>query len=174
MLRLKLNHVSKRCYRRYNADCNVIYVYFGFMSASSDFNLVHYSDVTMTNMTSQITCSWLFVQLIVSVYIKENIKICITGPLWGELHWWFSHHKESVMWKTLQWNEVIMLHQSNAIKQNCRQDPGRYGGISSVNTLRQRQNGRHFPDDIFKYIFLNKNVSILIKISLNFVPRGSN
>ena len=27
-----------------------------------------------------------------------------------------------------------------------------------VNTLRPRQNGRHFPDDIFKCIFLNENV----------------
>ena len=39
------------------------------------------------------------------------------------------------------------------------------------NTLKPRQNGRHFPDDIFKCIFLNENVWILIKISLNFVPR---
>ena len=41
-----------------------------------------------------------------------------------------------------------------------------------VNTLRPRQNGRHFPDDIFKCIFLNENVWIPIKISLKFVPRG--
>ena len=27
-----------------------------------------------------------------------------------------------------------------------------------TNTLRPRQNGRHFPDDIFKWIFLNENV----------------
>ena len=38
------------------------------------------------------------------------------------------------------------------------------------NTLRPRQNGRHFPDDIFKCIFLNENAWILIKISLKFVP----
>ena len=31
-------------------------------------------------------------------------------------------------------------------------------------TLRPRQNGCHFPDDIFKYIFLNKNVLISITI----------
>ena len=40
------------------------------------------------------------------------------------------------------------------------------------NTLRPRQNGRHFPDDIFKCIFLNENVWISINISLKFVPRG--
>ena len=42
-----------------------------------------------------------------------------------------------------------------------------------INTLRPRQTGRHFPDDIFKWIFLNENVWISINISLKFVPRGS-
>ena len=37
------------------------------------------------------------------------------------------------------------------------------------NSLRPRQNGRHFPDDIFKWIFLNENVWIFIKRVLNFL-----
>ena len=37
-----------------------------------------------------------------------------------------------------------------------------------INTLRPWQNGRHFPDDIFKCIFLNESISF--EISLNFVP----
>ena len=37
--------------------------------------------------------------------------------------------------------------------------------------LRPRQNGRRFPDDILKWIFLNENVWISIRISLNFVPK---
>ena len=41
-----------------------------------------------------------------------------------------------------------------------------------LNTLRPRLNGRHFPDAIFKWIFLNENVWIAINISLKFVPRG--
>ena len=41
------------------------------------------------------------------------------------------------------------------------------------NSLRPRQNGRHFADDIFKCIFLNENVWIPIKISLKFVLKGS-
>ena len=41
-----------------------------------------------------------------------------------------------------------------------------------LTTLRPRQNGRHFPDGIFKCIFLNNNVWISIKISLKFVPNG--
>ena len=42
-----------------------------------------------------------------------------------------------------------------------------------VNTLRPRQNGRHFADDTFKRIFLNENVGISIKISLKFIAKGS-
>ena len=41
-----------------------------------------------------------------------------------------------------------------------------------VNTLRPRQNGRHFPDDILKWIFLNENVWMSTEISLKFVPKG--
>ena len=39
-----------------------------------------------------------------------------------------------------------------------------------INTLRPRQDGRHFADAIFKCIFLNENAWIPIKISLEFVP----
>ena len=41
-----------------------------------------------------------------------------------------------------------------------------------INTLRPRQTGCHFADDIFKSIFLNENVWIPIKISLKFAPKG--
>ena len=40
-----------------------------------------------------------------------------------------------------------------------------------VNTLNPRQNGRHFSDDIFKWIFLNENVWIALKISLKFISK---
>ena len=46
------------------------------------------------------------------------------------------------------------------------------GYFTDINTLRPRQNRRHFADDIFKCIFLNENVLISIKISLNFIPKG--
>ena len=42
-------------------------------------------------------------------------------------------------------------------------------GTRLFNTLRPRQNGRLFADDIFKWISLNENVWISIKISLKFV-----
>ena len=40
------------------------------------------------------------------------------------------------------------------------------------NTSRPRQNGRHFADDSFKWIFLNEKVWILTEVSLKFVPKG--
>ena len=40
-----------------------------------------------------------------------------------------------------------------------------------LNTLRPRQNGRDFHDDIFKYIFFNENLWISLTISLKFVPK---
>ena len=41
-----------------------------------------------------------------------------------------------------------------------------------INTQRLRQIGRHFPDNIFKWIFFDANVWIFIKMSLKFVPQG--
>ena len=43
--------------------------------------------------------------------------------------------------------------------------------LTRINTLRPRQNGRHFPDAIFKRIFFNENAWISIKFSLKFVPK---
>ena len=42
----------------------------------------------------------------------------------------------------------------------------------SINSLRPRQNGRHFADDSFKRIFFSENIGISIKISLKFVHTG--
>ena len=57
-----------------------------------------------------------------------------------------------------------VIVQEEAITLEC--------GKWLLNTLRPRQNGHHFADDIFKCIFLNENVWIPIKISLKFVPKG--
>ena len=55
---------------------------------------------------------------------------------------------------------IHILHASH-----CEQCSDNYNGI-----LRPRQNGRHFADDLFKSIFLNGNVWISNKFSLNVVP----
>ena len=40
------------------------------------------------------------------------------------------------------------------------------------NTLRPRQDGRHFADDSFTCIFFNENCCVLFKISLIYVRKG--
>ena len=64
----------------------------------------------------------------------------------------------------MRWN-VVLARDEPAFLKYTEMD-------FNVNTLRPRQDGRHFTDDIFKCIFLNENVSIAIKISLKFVPKG--
>ena len=44
--------------------------------------------------------------------------------------------------------------------------------VRLFNTLRPKQNGRHFADDIFKCICLNENAWTSVKISIKFVPKG--
>ena len=44
--------------------------------------------------------------------------------------------------------------------------------LLSENTLGPRLDGRRFPDDIFKWIFVNEIIWIPNKISLKFVPWG--
>ena len=47
-----------------------------------------------------------------------------------------------------------------------------YSRMQQFNTSKSRQNGPHFPDDIFKCTFLNEDVYGSITISPNFVPNG--
>ena len=89
------------------------------------------------------------------------------------------------------WNTLVMQNFShNSISCNIMEDPcyvlKKENTTNAVNfqhfivilpyqwlnTLRPRQNGRHFADDIFKCIFLNENVWLSVKISWNFVPQG--
>ena len=78
-----------------------------------------------------------------------------------------THHKKNVK-MTFPCPHPLLIHLTNRATLN--KEP--LLSVVSLNTLRPRQNGRHFPDDIFKCIFLNENVWIPIKISLNFVPKG--
>ena len=73
---------------------------------------------------------------------------------------WFTYWTESSLYWTM-----ANIHPGGCY---CEYHPG----VISFNTLRPRQNGRHFADNIFKCIFLNENVWIIIEISLKFVPSG--
>ena len=66
------------------------------------------------------------------------------------------------------------LHM-NILHESVSSHPSAYPTIQVTNffnRLRPRQNGRHFADDTFKYIFMNENVWISIENSLKFVRKG--
>ena len=44
--------------------------------------------------------------------------------------------------------------------------------VPVINSSPPVQNDRHFADDTFRCTFVNEKFYILIKISLNFVPKG--
>ena len=69
------------------------------------------------------------------------------------------------MVKTISWNKLFF----RGIFHLCHINNNSH---EAINTLRPRQNGRHFAEHIFKCIFLNENVWISIKILLKFVPKG--
>ena len=77
--------------------------------------------------------------------------------------YWWCGHDGSVSSLRTNFSYTYLLYVENVIRQT---------NSSFFNTLRRRQNGRHFADDTFKRIFLNENVEISIKISLKFVPKG--
>ena len=72
----------------------------------------------------------------------------------------------------------VVLHPLDAPCQKTAWWPGNncwinlYSWCPIINTLRPRQNGCHFPDDIFKCIFLDENVliSIVPKGPINNIP----
>ena len=65
----------------------------------------------------------------------------------------------------ISWWSVFMI-----IAVTCKSRPHITSQLNFVNTLRPRQDGRHFRDDIFKCIFFNENARISLKKSLKFVP----
>ena len=122
-----------------------------------------------------------------SSYNGLNLQ-CKFNPLYVELFWgmqkYFHHHSPSY---PLQFharslalsNAWLFTHSSTGLLAHWLIHLLNHSlytiykviyQLNCFNTLRPRQNGHHFPDNIFKYIFLNENVWISLMISLTFVP----
>ena len=71
-----------------------------------------------------------------------------------------------IVWHTQHWYSSIGYHGTH-----CREKQPQYK-CSFLNSSLPGRNGRHFADDIFRCIFVNEQLYILIKISLKFVPKG--
>ena len=62
-----------------------------------------------------------------------------------------------ISWTLIDQISAGTFHSDDSIIHHHR-CTGFYSKILWLNTLRPRQDGRHFPDDIFKCVFLNENV----------------
>ena len=85
---------------------------------------------------------------------------------------WVNNHEAGDLRRCSVHCDVIVMYAISVIE-----NPYIYFYVSSkknstLNTLRPRQNGRQFADDILKCVFLIENVWISIKISLKFVSKG--
>ena len=67
---------------------------------------------------------------------------------------------------------ILRYHSYSALYWSRGFDTSRDVTITRLNTLKPRQNVRHFVDDMFKCILFNENFWISIKIPLKFVPEG--
>ena len=120
------------------------------------------------------------------------ITVWMSGQFWiffckntSRLLWTEWNHPHVNLWNRFSWNLVLIftinkrkehpnsyLFSTIQANNNFRTEhPHTFRYLKSIrffflaNTLRPRQNGRHFPDEIFKCI-------LSIKISLAFVPKG--
>ena len=93
--------------------------------------------------------------------VKDVSKAVKTGPKFNPMH--------AIDWNQLEWNWTCIGHiffpSRKWLSVACHNG-------QCMATLRPRQNGRHFADDIYKCISLNENVWIQNNISLKFVRKG--
>ena len=106
-----------------------------------------------------------------------RLKFCtwhgnMTAVLYAKLQNDSSNKKEDMNKRTFARLLLIWISDESFFCYQILPSLQFYGHQIIINSLRPRQNGRHFADDIFKCIFLNENGWILIEISLKFVPKG--
>ena len=70
-------------------------------------------------------------------------------------------------WGNYGMNWILLFHQACL----CHVGNVSFVNIIIIDSSLPGQNGRHFADDIFRCIFVNEKLCILIKISLKFVPK---
>ena len=80
-----------------------------------------------------------------------------------------SIRKSISAWSALNAGKVWIIKHRKMVQEHL-EESNSY--MWQLNTLKPKQNGRHFAANTFKHIFWNENIRILIKISLNFVPKG--
>ena len=109
-------------------------------------------------------------------------ELCyLDRPAWG----WCQHQKKTTGILDNLTNficylshKVLWIVNNWGVNSKCIRDPAEQLtnnlNRQNLNALRPRKDGRHFPDDISNWIFLNENLWISIKILLKSVPGGLN
>ena len=128
--------------------CLVIYVHWFSFAGIKSRNTDIWQVLCKTSCPMKSFCNIFIIITIVTIFIIDTFVLQNVFRIW-----WFRTYGNSYNEK---W-DLVRLHGTSR---------------KPINTLRPRQNGRHFADDIFKCIFLNENVWIPIKISLKFVLKG--
>ena len=110
---------------------------------------------------------------VTSLWCTKIFVTSVAYQLWREIGWgdlavvlWYIVVVPSITTISGKLMYGFQVRSNPCTKMKIQMHP------SYFNTLRPRQNGRHFADDIFKCIFLKENVWIPIKISLKFDPKG--
>ena len=99
----------------------------------------------------------------------SNVFLALTHPyldhplIWSAFVYYINVYNTHSWYHLVKWPKLEGWHCINL--SSCQQN-------YITNTLRPRENDRHFADDNLKCIFLNENVWISIKISLKFVPKS--
>ena len=110
-------------------------------------------------------CNYLSMLALKLIHISKG-GYCPGCPMLFDC-WWCGHVSDAIIyhWYLWCWSPLKPRHLFRAGPLPCQSD-------HRVNTLRPRQDGRHFADNIVKCIFLNEGIWISINISLKFVLNG--
>ena len=100
------------------------------------------------------------------MHLEFRVLIYLNCQVWGKT-------EISLYCIWCGWFKIEILPQQRPIITYTVQyfQPLLYFKIGRHNLSPPGQHGRHFAPDICKYINLNENVWILLKISLKFVPK---
>ena len=145
---------------------------------------------TVYTISSRSLLPWVFMLTIILEAISSDMSIGVqTSCLWMKIWQWMPFKKGE------QYNGNFVLPFGNGLIRHMGNNDATLphspsfdvtvpnnqwfhsplGGVAAkvviFNILRPRQDGRHFPDDIFKCIFLNENVWISLTISLKCVRK---
>ena len=112
------------------------------------------------------------------VHFDGLVKTAVTPVHWSYCSLALSRRYEGFVpnrWQALIWtdDDRSLIWTDDDRFQWCQFPSPDFSVLNPMaNTLRPKQNGRHFAVDIFKFIFVNEICDILIQISLKYVPRG--